>query len=50
MHLVMAFPNVFFHDMRPMATMEPMQVDENGKAVLLDDLDVEHLELPTTQI
>ena len=23
MHLVMAFPNVFFHDLRPMATMEP---------------------------
>ena len=41
MHLVMALPNAFFHDMRPMATMEPMQVDESGKAVLLDDLDVE---------
>ena len=41
MHLVMALPNVFFHDMRPMATMEPMQVGEDGKAVLLDDLDVE---------
>ena len=25
MHLVMAFPNVFFHDMRPMATMEPLE-------------------------
>ena len=41
MHLVMAFPNVFFHDLRPMATMEPLARGENGKAVLLDDLDVE---------
>ena len=41
MHLVMAFPNVFFHDMRPMATMEPLQVGDEGKAVLLDELDIE---------
>ena len=41
MHLVMAFPNVFFHDLRPMATMEPLARGESGKAVLLDDLDVE---------
>ena len=41
MHLVMAFPNVFFHDMRPMATMEPLQVGDDGKAVLLDELDLE---------
>ena len=41
MHLVMAFPNVFFHDMRPMATMEPLARGEDGKAVLLEDLDVE---------
>ena len=41
MHLVMAFPNVFFHDLRPMATMEPLARGDNGKAVLLDDLDVE---------
>lgn len=41
MHLVMAFPNVFFHDLRPMATMEPMARGADGKAVLLDDLDVE---------
>ena len=41
MHLVMAFPNVFFHDMRPMATMEPLARGTDGKAVLLDDLDVE---------
>ena len=41
MHLVMAFPNVFFHDMRPMAAMEPLARGEDGKAVLLDDLDIE---------
>jgi hypothetical protein len=41
MHLVMAFPNVFFHDMRPMATMEPLARGEDGKAVLLEDLDIE---------
>ena len=41
MHLVMAFPNVFLHDLRPMATMEPLARGDNGKAVLLDDLDVE---------
>ena len=41
MHLVMAFPNVFFHDMRPMATMEPLQRGEDGKAVPLEDLDLE---------
>ena len=41
MHLVMAFPNVFFHDMRPMATKEPLARGEDGKAVLLDDLDIE---------
>ena len=41
MHLVMAFPNVFFHDMRPMATMEPLARGEDGKAILLDDLDIE---------
>ena len=36
----MAFPNVFFHDMRPMA-MEPLQRGEDGKAVPLEDLDLE---------
>jgi Fe-S oxidoreductase len=41
MHLVMAFPNVFFHDLRPMATMEPLARGEDGKAVMLDDLDLE---------
>ena len=41
MHLVMAFPNVFFHDLRPMATMEPLARGADGKAVLLDELDIE---------
>jgi len=38
---VMAFPNVFFHDLRPMATMEPLARGADGKAVLLDELDLE---------
>jgi Fe-S oxidoreductase len=41
MHLVMAFPNVFFHDIEPMGKMRPLAVDENGKAVSLDDLDID---------
>ncbi|MBC8437887.1 MAG: (Fe-S)-binding protein [Euryarchaeota archaeon] len=41
MHLVMAFPNVFFHDMEPLAKMRPMAVGEDGKAVPLEDLDIE---------
>ena len=41
MHLVMAFPNVFFHDLRPMATMEPLARGADGKAVPLDELDIE---------
>jgi Fe-S oxidoreductase len=41
MHLVMAFPNVFFHDTQPMAKMLPMEIKEDGKAVLLEDLQIE---------
>ena len=41
MHLVMAFPNVFFHDMNPMAKMLPLSVGDDGKAVPLEDLDIE---------
>ena len=41
MHLVMAFPNVFFHDMRPMGTMEPLARGEDGKQFLLEELDIE---------
>jgi Fe-S oxidoreductase len=41
MHLVMAFPNVFFHDIEPMGKMRPLAIGENGKAILLEDLDIE---------
>ncbi len=41
MHLVMALPNVFFFDTQPMAKMRPLQVNENGTAVPLDELDIE---------
>lgn len=41
MHLVMALPNVFFFDTQPLGKMRPLQMDENGTAVPLDDLDVE---------
>ena len=41
MHLVMALPNVFFHDLRPMGTMLPLATKEDGTAVGLDDLDLE---------
>ncbi|RJU84812.1 MAG: (Fe-S)-binding protein [Candidatus Poseidoniales archaeon] len=41
MHLVMAFPNVFFHDIEPMGKMRPLAVDESGKAISLDDLDID---------
>ncbi|MBT4066988.1 MAG: 4Fe-4S dicluster domain-containing protein, partial [Euryarchaeota archaeon] len=41
MHLVMALPNVFFFDTQPMGKMRPLQMDENGTAVPLDELDIE---------
>jgi len=41
MHLVMALPNVFFFDTQPVGKMRPLQMDENGTAVPLDDLDIE---------
>ncbi|MDP7312771.1 MAG: (Fe-S)-binding protein [Candidatus Thalassarchaeaceae archaeon] len=41
MHLVMAFPNVFFHDLEPMAKMQPMAIGGDGKAVPLEELDIE---------
>jgi len=41
MHLVMAFPNVFFHDMEPMGKMRPLALDENGKAISLEELDID---------
>jgi Fe-S oxidoreductase len=41
MHLVMALPNVFFFDTQAAGKMRPLQVDENGTAVSLDELDLE---------
>ncbi len=41
MHLVMAFPNVFFYDTEPMAKMRPLAVDENGTAISLENLDID---------
>ncbi len=43
MHLVMAVPNVFFHDTGPAAKMRPLATDEHGLAVPLEDLDIEEL-------
>ena len=39
MHLVMAVPNVFFHDTGPAAKMRPLALGEDGKAVPLEELD-----------
>ena len=41
MHLVMAIPNVFFHDTNALGTMRPLAVDDSGKAVPLEDLDID---------
>ena len=41
MHLVMALPNVAFFDTEPMAKMRPLEMDESGSAVSLDDLELE---------
>ena len=41
MHLVMAVPNVFFHDTGPVGKMRPLDVGEDGKAIPLDDLDID---------
>ena len=41
MHLVMAVPNVFFHDTGPAAKMRPLALGDDGKAVPLEDLDID---------
>ena len=41
MHLVMAVPNVFFHDTGPAAKMRPLAMGDDGKAVPLEDLDID---------
>ncbi|MEC7686463.1 MAG: (Fe-S)-binding protein, partial [Candidatus Thermoplasmatota archaeon] len=38
MHIVMAVPNVFFHDVGPNAKMRPLAVDDFGRAVSMDDI------------
>ena len=47
MHLVMAIPNVFFHDTNALGTMRPLAVDDSGKAVPLEDLDIDSFGVST---
>jgi len=47
MHLVMAFPNVFFFDTEPMGKMRPLAVNDSGQAVPLEDLDIESFGVST---
>jgi Fe-S oxidoreductase len=41
MHLVTALPAVIFHDREPSGKMRPLAVGEDGKAVPLDELDID---------
>ena len=47
MHLVMAVPNVFFHDVDPPGKMRPLAVGDGGKAVPLEDLDIDSFGVST---
>ena len=47
MHLVMAVPNVFFHDTGPAAKMRPLATDEHGLAVPLEELDIDSFGVST---
>ena len=47
MHLVMAVPNVFFHDVEPPGKMRPLAVGDDGKAVSLEDLDIDSFGVST---
>jgi len=38
MHLVMAVPNVFFHDIEPAGKMRPLAVGDDGKAVPMENI------------
>ena len=38
MHLVMAVPNVFFHDIEPEGKMRPLAVGDDGKAVPMEKI------------
>ena len=43
----MAIPNVFFHDTNALGTMRPLAVDDSGKAVPLEDLDIDSFGVST---
>jgi Fe-S oxidoreductase len=47
MHLVMAVPNVFFHDVDPPGKMRPLAIGDDGKAVPLEDLDIDSFGVST---
>ena len=47
MHLVMAIPNVFFHDTQALGKMRPLAIGEDGKAVPLEDLDIDSFGVST---
>ena len=47
MHLLMAVPNVFFHDVDPPGNMRPLAVGDHGKAVPLEDLDIDSFGVST---
>ena len=47
MHLVMAVPNVFFHDTGPAAQMRPLATDERGLAIPLEELDIDSFGVST---
>ena len=41
MHLVIAVPNVFFHDAGPAGKMKPLAMGDDGRAVPLEELDID---------
>ncbi len=47
MHLVMAVPNVFFHDTGPSAKMRPLAIGDDGKAIPLEELDIDSFGVST---
>ena len=47
MHLVMAIPNVFFHDTNAIGTMRPLATDDSGKAIPLEELDIDSFGVST---
>ena len=46
LHVIrVAVPNVFFHDAGPSAKMRPLAIGDDGKAVPLDELDIDSIHL-----